>query len=88
MEGTQTVTVYKPIKNIAYKAAEAAVALAKNEKPETNAVVNNGQKDVPTYLLDVVAVTKANMMDTVIKDGFHSFEEVYQNVPEADRPSV
>jgi D-xylose transport system substrate-binding protein len=41
---------------------------------------------VPSILLDVVVVTKDNMMDTVVKDGFHKAAEVYRGVPEAPRP--
>ena len=26
------------------------------------------------------------MMDTIIADGFHTYEDVYKNVPEAERP--
>ncbi len=88
VEGKQTVTVYKPIRDIAYKAAEMAVAAANGNTAETNTVVNNGQKDVPSYLLDVVAVTKENIMETVIKDGFQSYDNVYQNVPEDQRPAA
>jgi D-xylose transport system substrate-binding protein len=76
--GTQTATVYKPIKSLADKAAEMAVDLAKGKTPETNNKVNNGKIDVPSFLLDPVIVNKENMMDTVIKDGFHSYSEVYQ----------
>ncbi len=87
VEGKQTVTVYKPLKDIAYEAAVMAVAAAKGEEVDSNTAVNNGKVDVPSYLLDVVAVTKDNMMDTVIKDGFQSYEDVYQNVPEDERPA-
>lgn len=80
--GTQTATVYKPIKSLAYKAAEMAATLARGETPETNSKVSNGKTDVPSYLLDPVIVNKDNMMDTVIKDGFHSYDEVYK---EADK---
>ncbi|HDL6325881.1 TPA: D-xylose ABC transporter substrate-binding protein, partial [Mannheimia haemolytica] len=69
--GTQTMTVYKPITNLADKAAEIAVALGKDEKVEMNAQLNNGMKEVPAYLLEPVVVTKENIDDTVIKDGFH-----------------
>jgi D-xylose transport system substrate-binding protein len=86
VEGTQSMTVYKPIQAIATKAAEVAVQLAKHEKVQTSGTVNNGKKDVPAVLLDPIVVDKANMMDTIIKDGFHTFEEVYKNVPEKDRP--
>lgn len=79
IKGTQTVSVYKPLSSIATKAAEMAVAAAKDEAVETNTVVSNGMIDVSSYLLDVVAVNKDNMMDTIIKDGFHTYDEVYQD---------
>lgn len=88
VEGTQTMTIYKPIKNIAAKAAEMAVKMANGENIETNgSVTNNGQKDVPSVLLTPIAVTADNMNDTVIKDGFQKFEDVYKNVPEYKRPN-
>jgi D-xylose transport system substrate-binding protein len=86
VEGTQSMTVYKPIPLIATTAVEAAVKLAKGEKVKTNATVNNGKIDVPSILLTPIQVDKNNMMDTVIKDGFHKFEEVYKNVPVSKRP--
>lgn len=85
-EGKQTVSVYKPLRNIAYKAAEMAVIIAKGEEVEINQEVNNGKIDVPSYLLDVEIVSKDNLMTTVIKDGFHSYEDVYQNIPQEKRP--
>jgi D-xylose transport system substrate-binding protein len=75
--GTQTATVYKPIQSLAYKAAELAAELAQGKTVQTTGVVNNETADVPSYLIDPVLVTKANMMDTVIKDGFHTQAEVY-----------
>lgn len=50
-------------------------------------VTNNGKKDVPSVLLTPIAVTADNMKDTVIKDGFQKFDDVYKNVPEDKRPS-
>jgi D-xylose transport system substrate-binding protein len=78
VEGIQTMTVYKPIKSEAYQAAETAVAMATGKSLNVNATVNNGKVDVPSYLIQPVAVDKNNMMDTVIKDGFHTYAEVYQ----------
>lgn len=86
VEGKQAMTVYKPIKAIATKAAEMAVQLAKGEKIEATTTMNNGKVDVPTVLLDPIQVDKNNMVDTIIKDGFHKFEDVYKNVPEDQRP--
>jgi len=75
--GTQTSTVYKPIAAEADEAAELAVALARGEGVDTNGTTNNGFKDVPSYLLEPTLVDKSNMQDTVIKDGWHSYAEVY-----------
>lgn len=79
--GSQTMTVYKPVSKLAVRAAEAAVALAKKEKVETNGKVNNGKIDVPSILLEPISVDKKNLDDTVIKDGFQKREDVYKNAP-------
>ena len=42
--------------------------------------------DVPSILLEVVSVDKDNLMQTVIKDGYAKFDDVYKNVPAAERP--
>ena len=84
--GTQSMTVYKPIAPLATRAAEIAVALAKHGNVESNAKVNNGKKDVPSFLLTPVTVDKKNMMDTVIHDGFLKADDVYKNVPAGERP--
>lgn len=85
-EGTQTMTVYKPIKAIATKSAEVAVQLGKKEEVKSDSTVNNGKVEVPFIKLDPIQVTKDNIVETIIKDGFHKFDDVYKNVPEADRP--
>ncbi|MER2120839.1 MAG: D-xylose ABC transporter substrate-binding protein [Solibacillus sp.] len=85
-EGLQTMTVYKPIKAIAEKSAEVAVQLAKGEEISATDSVNNGQMDVPFIKLDPISVGKDELMTTVIEDEFHSYDDVYKNVPESDRP--
>lgn len=75
--GKQTITVYKPIRALAYKAAELAVAITRGEPVETNGTIENGSANTPAYLLDVIGVTKDTIDDTVIKDGFRTQEEVY-----------
>ena len=69
--GTQTMTIYKPLKNLAERAAEFAVKLAQRRPVIAAGSYDNGQIQVPTVLLDIVAVTKDNLRETVIKDGFH-----------------
>ncbi|HXG92021.1 MAG TPA: D-xylose ABC transporter substrate-binding protein [Blastocatellia bacterium] len=84
--GTQTMTVYKPVAQLARRAAEAAVALAKKEKVETNAAINNGKVNVPSILLEPIVVDKSNIVDTVVKDGYQKMDEIYRNVPPEQRP--
>ncbi|MBF7955970.1 MULTISPECIES: D-xylose ABC transporter substrate-binding protein [Rahnella] len=69
--GTQTMTVYKPITKLANDAAEIAVQLGKGETPKSNATLNNGKKEVPSYLLTPIPVDKNNIESTVVADGFH-----------------
>ncbi len=87
-EGKQTMTIYKPIIPLANAAVEAAVKLAKREPlPNTEPFMNdNIKKEVPAILLEVIVVDKNNLMDTVIKDGYVTYEDVYANVPEDQRP--
>ncbi len=81
VEGTQTMTVYKPIEKLAKGAAEYAVRLAKGEKIETPGTIFDGTYNVPYVKLEPIAVTKDNIDEVIIKGGFHSKEEVYLNVP-------
>ncbi len=80
VEGTQTMTVYKPIQTLTMEAAKAAVRLAKGEKIETDTKISNGKIEVPSILLSPVSVDKANIDETIITDGFHSRQDVYRNV--------
>ena len=69
--GTQTMTVYKPITELATTAATIAVELGNDKQPQSNATLNNGLKEVPSRLLTPIEVDKSNIDSTVIKDGFH-----------------
>jgi D-xylose transport system substrate-binding protein len=80
IEGTQTMTVYKPIEYIATNAAEMAVYMAKDDRFTIHNAINDGTYRVPYYRLTPIAVTAANMDETVIRDGFHLREDVYRNV--------
>lgn len=77
--GTQSMTVYKPIKVLADKAAEVAVEMAlKQPLPDKTVPVNNGFKDVPSILIPPVQVDKSNLDSTVIADGYQKKDEVYK----------
>ncbi|WP_395719597.1 sugar ABC transporter substrate-binding protein [Prosthecobacter sp.] len=80
-QGTQAMTVYKPIQSIATKAAELALKLARGQPIIARDAVPNGQIDVPSVLLEISAVTKENLRETVIKDGFRKESDVFQLSP-------
>ena len=77
VRGTQTMTIYKPIQPLAYGAVEAAIKLARKEAVTAPDKINNGKIDVPSILHQPMAVDKANVDATVIKDGYHKREEIY-----------
>lgn len=74
--GTQTMTVYKPINDIAKQAAEMAMQVGNHKDIETKHTVNNGKIDVPSVLLDPITVTAKNIDKTVMKDGFITKEDL------------
>ena len=86
VEGKQTMTIYKPIQPLAFSAVDAAMKLAKGEKVEAKDKINNGKVDVPALLFEPMVLDKNNVMQTVIKDGYHKLEDVYKNVPKDQWP--
>jgi D-xylose transport system substrate-binding protein len=85
-QGEQSMTIYKPIQPLAYGAVEAAIKLAKKEKLETKDSIKAINKLIPAIFYEPIVVDKNNLMDTVIKDGYQKFDDVYKNVPVEQRP--
>jgi D-xylose transport system substrate-binding protein len=77
VQGKQTMTIYKPIRPLAYRAVDAAIQLARKEPVETHDKINNGKRDVPAILLEPIVVDKSNVDATIIKDGYHTRQEIY-----------
>lgn len=75
--GTQAMTIYKPLTQLASQAAEVAVKMAKGRPIIAKAELDNGRVKVPSVFLDVIAVTKENLLETVVKDGFHKREALF-----------
>jgi D-xylose transport system substrate-binding protein len=84
-QGTQTMTVYKPIANEAAVAAEEAMRLAKGEAMRANKVRNDGKYDVPAILLKPILVTRDNIKETVVKDGFQTLQRINEGLPADQR---
>jgi len=78
LDGTQAMTVYKPLKLIAGEAAKLSVQLARGETPAFNAKYDNGHEQVNTILLQPTLLTKSNA-DLVVKDGFYTQQQLAGN---------
>ena len=86
VEGLQLMTVYKPIVRMAQDAAEAAVKMGKGEEVRGNVVINDGLFNVPALREYSTEVTKANMVEIVVKNNFHRISDIYRNIPETEWP--
>ncbi len=96
VEGKQTGTVYKPLAKLNLSAIQLAVALATGEDPKTAidpdlgswTTLDNNQKAVDSFSVDVVAIDQENLYDIIIvQDQFHTLEDVYKNVPKDQWPA-
>ena len=77
LAGEQYMTVYKAIKPQAEDAATIAVELLKGEDVSVATEPhNNGTVDVPSIIYDPVEVTKENVNDTIVADGFWTPAEI------------
>lgn len=81
LAGRQSMTVYKAVRAEARAAAGLAIAIITNNQPAIelmvgSGVTNNGTNDIPSILLVPVSVTSANVAETVIADGFRTWEEI------------
>ncbi|MGX6447547.1 ABC transporter substrate-binding protein [Patulibacter sp. S7RM1-6] len=79
ISGEQYMTIYKQVKPEAENAVTLALAAARGQQPPAGLVktkTNNGSKDVPTVILDAIAVTQKNLKDTIIKDGLYPTSKI------------
>ena len=89
VEGTQTMTVYKPIEQEASTAAILAVALGNDTditsedcEIQVTETTDDGSGEIPYYKIAPIAVTAENMDEVIIDGGFHTKEDVYLNIKE------
>ncbi len=76
--GEQAMTIYKPVRALAQRAADVAVAMAKGRPVVAKHETNNGKVNVPSIFEEVVTVTRDNLDKTVVADGFHKLEDVHK----------
>ena len=94
VKGEQTVSVYKDIRLLSPKAVDMMDALLKGQTVEglkqfTLAELTNDKSktgNVMANFLPVVQVTKENVYELIVKSGFQSYDDVYRDIPESERP--
>ncbi|MDM8534113.1 substrate-binding domain-containing protein [Clostridiaceae bacterium HSG29] len=87
VEGKQTMTVYKDVRLLAKNAAKMVIDIVNNKEINVTQVIQNDFKDVESILLEPIVVDKDNMMELIIKSGFHKSSDVYRNTNPDDRPN-
>ncbi len=77
LDGTQCMTVYKPVKQEAAALAAAAIALAKGGTPAVTGTIQDtvAKRNVPAVLLTPISITKSNI-SVPIKDGYVKLSDV------------
>jgi D-xylose transport system substrate-binding protein len=94
VKGELTVTILKDIRNLGPLATQLADELIqgkntlglKNYTLAELTLDDTLQGEVPCLFLDVQQVTKDNVYDLVVKSGFQSYDDVYRDIPEDQRP--
>jgi len=83
VEGTQLMTVYKPVEKLAQRAAECTMQLIMEDSVsgEDVEMIDNGRYQIPYVGILPISVTDTNMDEVIIDSGFHLKEDVYLNVP-------
>jgi len=84
VEGTQLMTVYKPVEKLAQRAAECTVQLIMEDvvTGEDVETIDDGKYMVPYVAIEPISVSDANMNEVIIDGGFHMKEDVYLNAPD------
>jgi len=76
--GKQSMTVWKDTRTLAEQVALMVQQIVNGEEVEVNdtETYDNGDKVVPTYLIDPIVVTADNIDSTLIESGFYSAEDL------------
>jgi putative multiple sugar transport system substrate-binding protein len=75
LEGTQSMTVWKDTRELVQAAVTLVNQLAMGQEPATTTSTNNGVRQVPSLLLEPVAITKDNVQE-LVESGFLTQEEI------------
>lgn len=80
IDGKQSMTVLKDVRNLVQDAINAAIALLEGNEPTAEGSFDNGAKDVPAIPSEVIAVDADNVQEALIDSGYYPADE-FQNLP-------
>ena len=94
VKGELTVSILKDIRNLAPIAVDLVDKLVSGAtvpelKAYTLAALTNDESfkgDVQAQFLPVEQVNKDNVFDLVVKSGFQKYDDVYRDIPDAQKP--
>ena len=94
VKGELSVSILKDIRNLVPQAIDLIDALVTGKtvpdlKSYTMAELTNDDTktgNVQSLFLPVFQVTKDNVYDLVVKSGFQSYDDVYRDIPDTERP--
>jgi D-xylose transport system substrate-binding protein len=94
VKGELTVSILKDIRNLSPLAVELMDKLIKGESVDgmknftlAELTVDPSKTgEVPCVFLEVQQVNSDNVYDLVVKSGFQSYDDVYRDIPEDQRP--
>ncbi|MGP5624054.1 multiple monosaccharide ABC transporter substrate-binding protein [Brachybacterium alimentarium] len=77
-DGVQSSTIFKDTRNLADQAIVAAESILNGDDPEANdtETYDNGEKVVPSYLLEVQMVLEDNYEEIMVDSGYYTEEQV------------
>jgi D-xylose transport system substrate-binding protein len=95
VKGELTVSILKDIRNLSPLAVDVLDKLIKGETVEGMqnftlaelTVDDTKTGEVPCVFLEVQQVNKDNVYELVVVSGFQSYDDVYRDIPESERPA-
>ncbi len=78
--GTQLMTVFKDSRELAKTAVDTAIRLVNGSVIDVTNDINNGLKDIPSILVDPIAVDKSNIDKTLIATGIYKKDEIFKRL--------
>jgi D-xylose transport system substrate-binding protein len=78
--GTQLMTVFKDSRELAKTAVDTAIRLVNGSVIDVTNDINNGLKDVPSILVNPIAVDKSNIDKTLVATGIYKKDEIFNRL--------